>query len=138
MQKHENLTFQIILFDGICNFCNGSVNFIIDRDPNCKFKFASLQSEIGQEYLKKNGLSTKDLDSIILIKNNKLYKKSSAVLLILKELKGGWYIFYLLLYRIPASIRDILYNLIAKNRYKFFGKSEQCRIPDPGLKNRFL
>lgn len=128
---------QVILFDGVCNFCNASINFVIDHDPKKHFKFASLQSEFGQEILHKYDRSTSDFDSVILLKNNQLYSKSAAALEIAKELSGFWK--YLSFFGIlPKSILDFSYDLVAKNRYKIFGKTEVCRMPSPELKERFL
>lgn len=130
--------YHIILFDGVCNFCNSSVNFVIDRDHKKKFKFAALQSDIGKDLLSNLGLnSLGNYDSVILIKNNKVYKKSAAALEICLNLQGFWkwlYVFKVL----PWFIRDLFYDLIAKNRYRWFGKTEACRVPEPGLKERFL
>jgi len=128
---------QVILFDGVCNFCNASINFVIDHDPQKHFKFASLQSDFGYEVLKKYGRNTSDFDSVILLKNNRLYIKSEAALEIAKDLSGFWK--YLSVFSIlPTFILDFFYDLIAKNRYKLFGKSEVCRMPSPDLKERFL
>lgn len=129
----------IILFDGVCNFCNNAVNFIIDRDKQGKFAFASLQSEIGVEIIKKHDLNVrhKDLDSIILVKNNQVYIKSMAALEIARELDGGWPLFYAFII-VPSIIRDFFYDLLAKYRYKLFGKSESCRIPTTHIRDRFL
>lgn len=127
----------IILFDGVCNLCNSSVNFIIDRDKNDKFRFAALQSEEGREELNKIGMDDQYLDSIVLIKNGRLYKKSTAALLIAKELSGLWPI--LIIFRIvPNFLRNFVYDLIAKNRYSWFGKQDECRLPSPDLKAKFL
>ncbi len=141
---------EIIFFDGICNFCNSSVNFIIKRDKKNYFKFASLQSEFAKNFFDEyrrvhlvpkahlgNGIKEKKLDSIILFENNKLYIKSSAALHIAKHLKGLWKIFFIFII-IPPFIRNFLYDIIAKNRYKWFGKRESCMIPDDKMKNRFL
>lgn len=126
----------IILFDGVCNFCQSSVQFIIKRDPNAYFMFASLQSDIGQSLLKKNGISS-TTDSIILIENGKAYDKSTAVLRICQSLTGFWkytYVFIIL----PLPLRDLVYNIVAKNRYKWFGRKENCIIPSPDTRKRFL
>jgi predicted DCC family thiol-disulfide oxidoreductase YuxK len=127
---------QIILFDGVCNFCNGSVNFLIKRDPNGIFKFAPLQSEIGQQLITKNNI-TGEIDSIILVKENIVYIKSDALIEIIKELK--WYWKMLIIVKIiPKKFRDLLYDLIANNRYKWFGKRDSCMIPDENVKSRFI
>ncbi|QNL22506.1 thiol-disulfide oxidoreductase DCC family protein [Hyphobacterium sp. CCMP332] len=127
----------IILFDGVCNLCNSSVNFIIDRDKKDKFRFAALQSAEGQEELRKIGMDKEYLDSIVLIKKGKLLHKSTAALHISKELTGLWPIisFFLI---IPKVLRDFFYDIIAANRYKWFGRQEECRIPSPDLRSKFL
>jgi predicted DCC family thiol-disulfide oxidoreductase YuxK len=128
-----------ILFDGVCNLCNASVNFIIDRDKHNKFKFAALQSESGLKLINqyKIVVPENDYDSLILIKANKVYKKSTAALKIAKELSGLWPLFYIFIL-IPASIRDIFYTLIARNRYRLFGRSDTCRLPGPELNRKFI
>ena len=131
-----------ILFDGVCNFCNASINFIIDRDSKGIFKFAALQSEVGQELLKKFGLKTNDsesrtFDSIVAIKGDKVYQKSDAALEIARRMDGIWKIFYVFKI-IPAFLRNPVYDLVAKNRYRIFGRTDACRIPTPELKARFL
>jgi predicted DCC family thiol-disulfide oxidoreductase YuxK len=126
----------IILFDGECNFCNSSVNFIIKRDKEALFRFASVQSDIGREILRKHNANM-DLDSLILVENHKCYYKSSAVLRICKRLNGAWKLFYFFIV-LPGPLRDYFYDLIAKNRYKWFGKKTDCILPSPDRRNRFL
>ncbi len=126
-----------VLFDGVCNFCNASINFVIDRDSKGIFKFAALQSKIGQEILKKYNLKQTDFDSIILEKEGKIYQKSDAALEIARNLDGLWKIFYIFKI-IPSFLRNPIYDLIAKNRYRIFGRTDVCRIPTPELKARFL
>ena len=129
---------QIVLFDGVCNLCNTSVNFIIDRDPKARFKFAALQSEKGQELLYQIlRANESSFDSIVLISNNSVYIKSSAALRIARHLNGLWPILYSFMI-IPKPLRDFVYDFIAKNRYKWFGKSDVCRIPTPDLQSRFI
>lgn len=126
----------VILFDGVCNLCSGSVQFIIKRDPTAYFKFASLQSDYGQQQLQRFGLDQESLYSIILVRGDKFYQRSDAALEIARKLKGPWS--WLYGFRIfPRFIRDAVYNLIAKNRYKMFGKKDACWIPTPELKSRF-
>jgi predicted DCC family thiol-disulfide oxidoreductase YuxK len=127
----------ILLFDGVCNLCNRIVQFTIKRDPKAKFRFASLQSESGQALLKKVGLPTDDFDSFVFIKGNKYFLKSSAGLHVLKELGGVWKLFYVFII-FPKPLRDFIYNIIAKTRYKIFGKRDICMVPPAGLKQRFL
>ena len=128
---------KIILFDGVCNLCNSSVQFVIDRDLNNRFMFASLQSDFGQEVLKKHHLNTTDFDSIILLDQQKIYEKSSAALRIAKELKFPWNLLAIFLI-LPKFLRDIGYNYVAKNRYNWFGKQESCWLPTPELRSKFL
>lgn len=126
-----------ILFDGVCNLCNSSVNFVIDRDKNDRFRFAALQSSEGEEILKKFDADPAYLDSIVLIKDEKLYYKSAAALQIAKDLSGLWPVFSVFLI-VPAGIRDFVYDIIAKNRYSWFGRRDECRIPSPELRSKFL
>jgi predicted DCC family thiol-disulfide oxidoreductase YuxK len=128
---------RIILFDGVCNLCNGAVQFIIKRDKKQQFRFASLQGKAGNEFLKKFDLPANIYDSFILLEGDKVYKRSTAALRIAKNLSGGWKLLYGLMI-VPRFIRDVVYNIIAKNRYKWFGKRNECMIPSPELKDRFL
>ncbi|WP_208590194.1 thiol-disulfide oxidoreductase DCC family protein [Gracilibacillus suaedae] len=127
---------RIILFDGVCNFCSSSVQFIIMRDPDFKFQFASLQSEKGQQLLAKHHVCL-DIDSMVLIEKDRVYTKSTAALRIANELKGVYQLFAIFLI-IPKPVRDIFYTILAKNRYRWFGKKDQCMIPKPADKQRFL
>lgn len=127
----------ILLFDGVCNLCNNIVQFTIKRDPEEKFRFAALQSESGQALLKKFDLPTDDFNSFVFIKGNKYFLKSSAGLHVLKELGGIWKLFYVFII-LPGPLRDYIYNIIARTRYKLFGKRDTCMIPTPNLKQRFL
>ncbi len=127
----------LVLFDGVCHFCNNSVNFVIDRDPKKKFVFAPLQSDLAKERLTQLGAYNASVYTVILIRNNILYKRSRAALEIARQLNGLWPLCYAFII-IPGFIRDIVYNFIAKNRYKWFGKMEACRIPTPEMRERFL
>jgi predicted DCC family thiol-disulfide oxidoreductase YuxK len=126
----------IILFDGICNLCSSSVRFIIQRDPGREFKFASLQSEAGKQYIKQY-IIHETIDSIVLIKDGKVYLESTAALKIASRLKWPWRIFGILL-GIPKPVRDRLYKWIAKNRYKWFGRDESCMLPSKENRDRFI
>ncbi|HWO98905.1 MAG TPA: thiol-disulfide oxidoreductase DCC family protein [Bacillus sp. (in: firmicutes)] len=128
---------RIVLFDGVCNFCDGAVQFIIKRDPKSLFLFASLQSKSGQELLTKWNFPTDTFNSMVYIKGNRVYTKSTAALNIARELKGGWPLLYILIL-IPKPIRDMAYDLIAKNRYKWFGQKNECMIPSSDIRKRFL
>jgi predicted DCC family thiol-disulfide oxidoreductase YuxK len=130
---HKN----ILLFDGVCNFCNRMVQFIIERDPNAKFEFAALQSSAGQYILKELGLKSGEPDSFVFIHEGKSYIRSSATLHVLKELGGIWKTFYVFII-VPPFIRDFIYDRIAKIRYRIFGRRAECMIPTPDIRERFL
>lgn len=127
----------VILFDGHCNFCNNSVQFVLKRDIQKHFLFASLSSKSGQDFLKKHAKEHQNTDSILLITENKIYSKSSAALKITQSLSGLWF-FLAVLRIIPPYFRNIVYDYIAKNRYKWFGKKEICHIPTKEEKSRFI
>ncbi len=127
----------VILFDGVCNLCNGSVQFVINHDKAGLFTFASLQSEAGQKLLSDYQIPGTVLSSFILIQHEQAYTKSTAALLVAKQLTGV--VKYLYIFRvIPTFIRDVVYNFIARNRYRWFGRKESCMIPSPELRARFL
>lgn len=128
---------KILLFDGVCNLCNSSVNFVIKHDNNNVFRFAALQEEPGKSLLNKYNINPKDTDSIVLIENGKAYVKSTAALRAARHLSGGWPLLYGFII-IPAFIRNVVYDVIAKNRYKWYGKKDSCMIPTPELKAKFL
>ncbi|HMB91714.1 MAG TPA: thiol-disulfide oxidoreductase DCC family protein [Rhodothermales bacterium] len=127
----------LILFDGVCNLCNSSVNFIIDRDPEGYFKFAALQDEAAQPILDRYGLSADYTDSIVLIEDGQCYRQSDAALRVARHLRGAWPVLHNLVL-LPRPLRDALYDWIARNRYRWFGKRDTCRIPTPELRARFL
>lgn len=126
-----------ILFDGVCNLCNGSVQFILRRDPQARFRFASLQSEAGQRLVTQQGLDPQVLSSVILIEDGKVYRESTAALRIARHMTGAWKLLRVFVL-VPRPIRDAVYRLIARNRYRWFGKSETCWLPTPELRARFL
>jgi len=128
---------KIILFDGVCNLCNSSVHFIIKKDKKKQFLFTSLQSDAARDILLQFQLKNSELDSILLIKNGQVYQKSDAILKIVKHLNGIWKMSYGFII-IPKFIRDYVYIIIAKNRYRWFGKKEVCMIPTKELQMRFL
>ena len=140
---------RIVAFDGLCNLCNSTVNWIIDHDPKQQFKFIALQdiarlktgnTEQQEAYaLLKNELidASSDLSSVLLIESGQLYKKSTAVLRICRQLSGLYPVLHTYII-IPRALRDLVYDLIAHNRYKWFGKREQCRVPSTDVKQRFL
>lgn len=126
----------VILFDGICNLCNNSVQFVIKRDPEGIFKYASLQSDFGQQLLKEFNLPADKFNSFILFQDHKIYTRSTGALKMLAQLKGWKWasIFFI----VPRFIRDGIYNFISKYRYSWFGKREECIIPTQELKARFI
>ena len=129
---------KIILFDGVCNLCDGAIQFIIKHDKKDVFRYASLQSELGKKLVAERGLNPEDIDSIMLIEPGvAYYRKSTAALEISRDLSGGYSLLKNFLF-IPEVIRDGIYNFIANHRYKWFGKKEQCMIPTPELKAKFL
>lgn len=127
----------IVLFDGVCNFCNASVNFVIERDKAGYFKFAPLQSEVGEVLIAKHGIDTSKTDSIIVVENDRAYTHSSAALRIAKRLDGFWSSSYALIV-VPKPIRDFFYRLFAKHRYRLFGRQDACMMPTPEIRARFL
>ena len=127
----------VILFDGICNFCNGAINFVLKQDKKGIFRFAPLQSEAGQKLLQEYNLSTKEFDSFVLIDNGKVFKKSAASLRVMNRLPWYWKEAQIL-WIIPGFIRNAIYDFIARNRYRWFGKKDQCILPTPEMRNRFL
>lgn len=136
--KNENvMPNPIVLFDGVCNFCSSVVAFTISRDPSGIFRFSSLQSDAGQMLLSKFGLSTDDFDTFVLIEGPRFFLRSTAVLRLCKKLNGLWPLLYLLMI-IPRPIRDFVYNIVAENRYKWFGKKQECFVPSADIKGRFL
>ncbi|MEM7106890.1 MAG: DCC1-like thiol-disulfide oxidoreductase family protein [Bacteroidota bacterium] len=138
MGANSKITKSVILFDGVCNLCNGAVNFIIDRDKMSQFKFAPLQSEFAERELSNVGINSEDLDTIILLTaNGKVRTKSSAALYIAKGLSGLWPLLFIFII-LPKFIRDLVYDFVARNRYRWFGKSDQCRMPTPELTQRFI
>ena len=128
----------IVLFDGVCNLCNGTVQFIIKRDPSSKFLFASLQSEFGQSQMLKFGLDPTKLHSIIVVEDGKMHERSDAALKIASGLPQPWRLLGAASRIFPRFFRDWVYNLIAKNRYSMFGKKDTCMIPTPEMKARFV
>lgn len=127
---------RIVLFDGVCNFCNGSVNFIIDHDREKRFKFAPLQSQIGQSLIAEHSIP-RDVDSVILVEDGKVYMHSTAGLRIAKGLGGIWSLAYVFIV-VPAFIRDWAYKTFAKYRYRIFGKTDACMMPTADVRERFL
>ena len=127
----------LILFDGVCNLCNGFVNFVIDHDPEGYFHFGALQSEAAGSYLAAHDVPSDSLDSVVLIEDGQAYTRSTAALRVLWHLDGAWSLLYAFIL-IPKPLRDWVYDRIANVRYDWFGKRDQCRMPTPDLKARFI
>ena len=127
----------VVLFDGVCNLCEGSVRFIIERDPKGIFRFASLQSDAGKSLAEAHGADASHLNTMMLIENGRLYKRSTAALRIARRLRFPWSLGWIFII-VPPFIRDAIYNVISRNRYKWFGEKETCMIPTPELRERFL
>ena len=133
----QNQSKGIVLFDGVCNLCNHSVDFIIKKDKKASFKIAALQDEKSRVLLNKFRINSKELGSVILIQDGKVFMKSRAALEISRKLVWPWPLLYPLVL-IPHQLRDTLYDWVARNRYRWFGKKETCRLPSPEEKSRFL
>lgn len=131
------MTNQVVFFDGFCNLCNASVRFIIRNDPDGVFAFSSLTSDYSQKILKNADQFNYPTNSILLFDEDKIFDKSTAVLRISRKLKEPWPLFYVFIV-VPKPIRDYLYDLVAKYRYKIFGRADSCSIPDTVDKWRFL
>ncbi|AOM76460.1 thiol-disulfide oxidoreductase DCC family protein [Pedobacter steynii] len=134
---NEDREQALVFFDGVCNLCNHTVQFMIKRDRKDYFRFAALQSEVAQQKLSGFNFRSEDLKTIILLEDGEIYLRSNAALRIARQLGGLWPMFYGLII-IPAFIRDFIYQLISKNRYRIWGKTESCMVPSPELKNKFL
>ncbi|HKI49239.1 MAG TPA: thiol-disulfide oxidoreductase DCC family protein [Desulfobacteria bacterium] len=135
--QYDTTPSPVVLFDGVCKLCNDSVKFILQRDSKGRLKLASLQSDYGRAILEKHGKSSDPMDSIMLLEGDRLTAKSTAIIRISKYLDGMWPLCMITLV-IPRFIRDFLYDIIAKNRYRWFGKYETCRLPDPEFEDRFF
>ena len=138
----------VVLFDGVCNFCDASVNFVIEHDGEGYFQFAPLQSGAGSRLASEHGLISKTaetaptddlipIDSVILVENGKAYTHSTAALRIVRKLTGAWPVLYAFIV-VPRPIRDFFYRLFAKYRYRLFGRKDQCMLPSPEVRARFL
>jgi len=128
----------LILYDGVCGLCNRSVQFIIQRDPRARFRFAPLQSQLARQLLADEPeVIANELSSVILIDDGKIYRRSTAALRIAGRLNRGWPILSWLVL-IPRPLRDLLYDWIARHRYRWFGKRDSCPLPNPAVANRFL
>ena len=127
----------ILLFDGVCNLCNNSVQWVIRHDAREQFRFAALQSDTGQALLRATGAPHESIDSVVLIENGRFLQRSDAALALLRRIGGAWSMMYGFR-AFPRFLRDGVYNWIARNRYRWFGKQESCMMPTPELRRRFV
>jgi predicted DCC family thiol-disulfide oxidoreductase YuxK len=129
----------IVLFDGVCNLCSGAVQFIVERDPRARFKFASIQSDSGKELMREHGIAipSGDPTSIVLVEDGRAFQKSSAAVRIARGLRFPWSLLAAS-WIVPRFVRDWVYGIVARNRYRWFGKKEVCMVPTPELRARFL
>ena len=127
----------IILFDGVCNLCNGAVQFVIRHDPEGQFKFAALQSETGRELRRRFGLAVDSIETMVLVEGDRAYLQSEAALRIAVKLGGAWPLLGMLRV-VPRAWRDRAYRFLADHRYRWFGKRDSCLVPTPDLRARFL
>jgi predicted DCC family thiol-disulfide oxidoreductase YuxK len=136
LQKKDTISSPVVLFDGVCKLCNGSVSFILRRDRKGRLKLAPLQSDYGRQVLTSHEMQSNPMNSIMLLEGTKLTTKSTAIIRIAKYLDGAWPLCLIFLI-VPRLIRDFLYDIVAKNRYRWFGKYDTCRLPDPEYEDRF-
>ena len=127
----------VLLFDGVCNLCNGAVQFLVERDPEGRFRFASLQSDVARRLLDAYDVPVDDLETVVLLEGDEYYLKSDAAIRV-AELLGGWYAFASAFHLVPRAVRDAAYDVVARYRYRVFGRRDRCMVPSPELSGRFL
>lgn len=128
----------IVLFDGVCNLCNGVVRFTIEHDPDGRFRFAPLQEPAGERLLAEHGIETDRMDTFVLIEDGEAYTRSEAAVRLLQGLGGGWGLLGRVLGLVPRFLRDLGYRLVARSRYRVFGRQDTCMVPGPEVRDRFL
>ena len=128
---------RVIVFDGVCNWCNAWVNFTIAHDPHGTFKFGTLQSERAQQILQELQLSSENFETFLLLEGTHVFTKSTAALRVVRQLSGFWPLFYLCIV-IPRPLRDAVYDFVARHRYQWMGKADTCRVPSPNERARFV
>jgi predicted DCC family thiol-disulfide oxidoreductase YuxK len=134
---NEDINSPVLLFDGVCNLCNTSVQWVLQRDRCGIFKFAALQSDTGQALLRRFGLPAENFDTVVLIDGGRIFTHSDAPLEVVRRLGGLWSLFYVLRF-VPRFVRDTVYNFVANNRYRWFGRQSECMLPRPEWKGRFV
>jgi predicted DCC family thiol-disulfide oxidoreductase YuxK len=135
MQSKTHIENPVVLFDGVCNLCNNTVDFLMRKDSRSRLRFASLQGELGRSV--QESLRFHDMQSIIFLENGHIYTRSTAVLRIMKHLDWPWSLMSILLF-VPVFVRDWIYSFVAQRRYSLFGKRDTCRVPSPEEKSRFI
>ena len=127
----------LVLFDGVCNLCNASVQFVIRHDPQVKFRFAAIQSDLGREIFKGHGLDAADLQTFVLLVEGRMFVRSDAAIEVVSRFGGLWKLFAIFRL-VPRAVRDSIYSWVAPNRYRWFGRKEACMVPTPEIQERFL
>jgi predicted DCC family thiol-disulfide oxidoreductase YuxK len=133
----EETNAPIVLYDGVCGFCNQSVQLILRNDRHGRFRFAALQSEVGQALLRRHGLPADDLDTFVLVEDGRAYLRSTGALRVARRMDGAWRLLSALSI-VPRPLRDFAYDLFARNRYRMFGRLDACMLPPPEVRSRFL
>lgn len=133
----DDIDHPVLLYDGVCNLCNGIVRFTVRFDSAGVFRFAPLQSSVGQRLLESRGLPTDDFDSFVLVDGDDRYTKSTAALRVVRRLDGPFPLLYPLIH-LPSGLRDAVYDLVAAYRYRVFGRTEECQVPKPEIRERFV
>ncbi len=133
----EETRAPIVLYDGVCGFCNQSVQLILRNDRRGRFRFAALQSEVGQALLRRHGLPTDDFDTFVLVEDGRAYLRSAGALRVARGMDGAWKLLSALTI-VPRPVRDFFYDLFARNRYRMFGRLDACMLPPPEVRSRFL
>jgi len=136
-EGHQSINKPILLFDGVCNLCNASVQWVLKHDRRGEFRFSALQSELGQQLLLQHGLASEHFDTVVLVVGEQIFLRSDAPLEIVRRLGGLWRLLYFFKI-LPRPLRDAVYNFVARNRYRWFGRREECMLPKPEWKERFL
>lgn len=134
---HTEVNFPVLLFDGVCNLCNGSVQWVLMHDAKAQFRFAALQSDTGQMLLRQFGLAPAQLDTVVLVAGDRVFLRSDAPLEIVRRLGGGWALLYVFKV-LPRPLRNAVYDWVARHRYRWFGRQETCMLPRPEWKGRFV
>ena len=137
LENSEELPERLLLFDGVCNLCNASVRFVIQRDPKARIRFAPLSSELGNTFAKQVGQTGPEPTSIVYLRKGAVIQRSTAALYVARDLSGAWPLLFGFIV-VPRVLRDLVYDLIARKRYAWFGRTDQCMVPPPDMATRFL